>query len=256
MKVTLVPSAVSAPGRLSRQFLTSYVVNGTVAVDAGCLGLYATVRRQARINHVLLSHSHLDHIASLPMFLDNVVALRDEPVQVHANEAVLDALRRDVFNDRLWPDFIRLSVERTPFLNLNLLEPGKPVELDGLRVTPVAVDHSVPTLGFIVEDRGAAVVIPSDTGPTEEIWKRADAIPNLRAVFLEATFPREMAWLADLAKHLTPELFAREMAKLPRDVAWIAVHIHPRFRAQVVRELRALGLPNLGIGRFGRAYQF
>jgi ribonuclease BN (tRNA processing enzyme) len=254
--VTIVPAEVTARGRPARQFLTSYLLNDSVALDAGCLGLYRSPRRQARVNHVLLSHSHLDHLASLPFFLDNVHDARHGPVQVHAGEAVLDCLRRDLFNDRLWPDFIRLSADRRPFLTLNVLEPGKAVELDGLRVTPVPVNHAVPTLGFVVEDGSAAVAFPSDTGPTEEIWRRAGDTPNLKAVFLEATFPDGMGWLADLARHLTPALFAREAAKLGRDVTWIAVHVHPRFRKQVMRELRALGMPNLRAARFGRPYHF
>src|SRR5579871_2430325 len=98
------------------------------------------------------------------MLLDNVYQGGGDCVTVHGSDAVLDCLRRDVFNDRLWPDFIRLSAERPPFLRLERLEPGRPVDLDGLRITPVAVDHVVPTLGFVVEDGSAAVVFPSDTG--------------------------------------------------------------------------------------------
>src|SRR5262249_51364855 len=156
----------------------------------------------------------------------------------------------DVFNDRVWPDFFALSLGKAPFLKLAMLEPGKTVELEKLRITPVPVNHVVPTLGFVIEDNAAAVVVVSDTGPTDEIWKYANATPNLKAVFLEATFPNAMMQLADLSKHLTPVQFAAEIRKLKKPAAVIAVHIKARFRDQVIKELENLGISGLQIGQF------
>ena len=256
MRVTLLPSAAPGPGQPGRQYLTSFLLNETVAVDAGSLGLYRTPDEQARVRHVLLSHSHVDHLASLAVFVDNVYLTGPDCVTIHGSDAVLECLRRDVFNDRLWPDFIRLSVGRPPFLKLERLEPGRPLEVDGLRVTPVPVNHTVPTMGFIVEDRSAALVFSSDTGPTEEIWQRANAAANLKAVFLEATFPEALAEVAAVSAHLTPALFAAEARKVRRPARFVAVHIRARFHAQVVEELRALGLPDLEICEPGKTYEF
>jgi ribonuclease BN (tRNA processing enzyme) len=256
VKVILVPSSVS-PGEASQvQFLTSYLLGDALAIDAGCIGLYRAPREQARIKHVLLTHTHMDHIASLPAFLENVYNLGQECVTIHGSESVLESLRNDLFNDRVWPDFIALSARGVPFLKLATLYPGQPVDLEGLRITPVPVNHVVPTLGFVIEDQNSAIVIPSDTGPTEEIWQRANQAPNLKAVFLETSFPDAMADLADKARHLTPATFAREVQKLHRPVALIAMHIKPLYHAQVVQELQALGLPNLTMARFGEAYEF
>jgi ribonuclease BN (tRNA processing enzyme) len=256
MRVIAVPASV-AQGRGGRfQFLTSFILNRTVAIDAGPLGLYRSPKAQARVKHVFLSHSHIDHVASLPVFLDNVYQGTGDCVTVYGNASVLDSLRRDIFNDRVWPDLLRLSTIRPPYLRLQEIRHGETVEVEGLRLTPVDVNHAVPTCGFIVEDGETTVVFPSDTGPTEAIWERANNTPNVRAVFLEVTFPNAMAWLADIAKHLTPEWFAREAAKLKRPARFIAVHISARFRPQVVAELRALGLPNLELARFGKPYNF
>jgi cAMP phosphodiesterase len=253
VRVTLLPASVPRPGR---QFLTSYLLNDRVAVDAGSVGLFGGAAEQARVRHVLLTHSHLDHLALLPIFLDTVYQGGTDCVTVHGSETVIDCLRRDVFNDRIWPDFIRLSEVRPPFLKLQQLEPGRTVEVEGLHVTPVPVNHPVPTLGFLIEDDTSAVVIPSDTGPTTEIWERANALANLKAVFLEATFPDADAKLAEVAGHLTPATFAAEMRKVRRAARFIAVHINPRSVAKVVAELRALGLPNLEIGQPGKPYTF
>jgi ribonuclease BN (tRNA processing enzyme) len=256
VKVTLVPSSVAIEGRDQCQFLSSYLINDTLAIDAGCLGFYGTPENQARVRHVFLSHSHIDHVASLPVFLENVFDTKLSAVTIHAGKEVIDCLRQDLFNGRLWPDFIALTTESTPFLKLEQIEPGRPVELNGLRVLPVPVDHVVPTLGFIIADDATAVVIASDTGPTEELWKQANREPGLKAVFLEATFPNNMIYLAAVAKHLTPEQFGNEARKLRRPARMIAVHIKPRFHAEVVRELLALNLPNLEIGQFGHSYNF
>jgi ribonuclease BN (tRNA processing enzyme) len=253
MRVTLIPSSVSGE---ATQFLTSFLVNDTLAIDAGSLGLYRTPHEQGRIKHVLLTHTHLDHVATLPLFLDSVYDGSGDCVTVHGNAHVLETLRKDLFTNRLFPDFIHISTIRPPYLKLSELRAGQPLELEGLRITPVEVNHPVPTLGFILQDERATVVIPSDTGPTDEIWQVAGRMPNLKAVFLEMAFPEAMGWLADLAKHLTPSLFAREMQKLPAGVRFLAVHLHPRHRAQVLREMEMLGLANVEPCRPGVVYEF
>jgi ribonuclease BN (tRNA processing enzyme) len=257
VKVFVVPSSVSERSENQHQFLTSYVINDTVAIDAGCLGLNGTAQEQARLKHVLISHTHVDHLGSLPIFVENAYEARTDCVTVYGNESVLKCLHTDIFNDRVWPDFIALSRDaKAPFLRLVQIEAGKAITLSDLRITPVAVNHVVPTLGFIVEDGSAAAVVVSDTGPTENIWQQANETANLKAVFLEATFPNAMSRLADVSKHLTPAQFGVEIQKLKQRAKIIAVHIKARYRDEVVKELLALGHLDLEIGRFGTAYTF
>jgi cAMP phosphodiesterase len=256
VKITLVPSAVSTGGDNSGFFLSTYLIDEVVAIDAGGLGFIDDLSAQQRVEHIFITHSHMDHIASLPIFLDTVFEAGDRCVTVHAGAATLESLRRDVFNDRVWPNFIGMSEKGMPFVKLALLEPGCPVEAAGLRLTPLAVNHVVPTLGFLVESPGVMVAIPSDTGPTESFWREAGASPYLKAVFLEASFPNAMSELAMLSKHLTPAMFAAEVRKLPQPVPIFAVHIKPRFYDQVVAELRSLAIPGLRIGRSGESFEF
>ncbi len=255
MKITLTPSE-AGEARGNHQFLSSCVINDTIALDAGCLGFAHAPARQARVRHVLVSHTHLDHIASLPIFLENVFEAKGEGVTIHASTPVLDCLQRDLFNDRVWPDFIALSRNGMPFLQIAPFEPGQTIELEGLRVTAVELNHVVPTVGYLIADAHSTVAFVSDTAPTEAVWQHANAAANLKAVFLEATFPNALAWLADVSKHLTPALFAREAAKLTRPARLIVVHIKARYRDQVVAELEALNLPGLEIGRFDAPYTF
>lgn len=255
MNVTLIPSAAGVGGAAPHQYLTTYLVNDTVALDAGALGLLHPLDAQRRVRHVVLTHAHIDHVATLPIFLENVYEATGDCVTVHATEPVLDVLQRDIFNDRLWPDFVALSQREAPFLKLSVLRPLQTIDLDGLRLTPVPVNHAVPTVGLIVEDAEAAAVFPSDTGPTDLIWDLANLTGRVRAVFLEATFPESLRGLAEVSRHLTPSRFAAEVNKVRGPVTWYAVHVKPRFYDAVVAELRALGLPGLEVVVPGRVYQ-
>ena len=255
MKITLLPSALGDDVDRSLQYLTSFLIDDALAIDAGSLGFFLTPRDQARIKHVLLSHSHIDHLASLPVFLDNAYN-KTSVVTVHGSEWVLNCLQKDLFNDRIWTDFIRLSKEGENLLKTAVLASLVPATFDGLTITPVPVDHLVPTFGFLVEDATTAIAISSDTGPTEEIWSQANAHPNLKAVFLEVAFPNAMADLAAKAKHHTPQSFGKEMSKLRLPVPVFAYHIKARFHDQIVKELHELGLPNLMVAEAEKPYLF
>lgn len=256
MRVTLLPSSFSDQGRQSGLFLTSYLINDSIAIDAGSLGLLASIDAQAKVRHVLISHSHIDHIATLPIFVDNIHSANRDCVTVYGSKTVLNCLQRNIFNDSIWPDFVNMTPKHGSFLKLSPLEAGVSIDLEGLRITPVSVTHTVPTQGYIIEENSAAVVIASDTGPTAEIWALANRTPNLKAVFLEASFPNSMARIAEISEHLTPALFGKELAKLNQRVRVIAVHMKARFREQIERELRELNLPQIEIVQTGVAYEF
>ena len=252
MRIRLLQSSVT--GHAGRQNATTFLVGDTLAVDAGSLGYWGTVEEQARVRHVLVTHSHADHVASLPVFVENVYGAGDECVTVWGNAAVLESLREDVFNGRLWPDLEALSPPDAPFLRFAELDAEVPVELEGLRITPVPVDHTVPNFGFVIDDGDRAVVIVSDTAPTERIWELANSLPHLAAVFLESSFPNRMRELAEVSKHLTSEQFGEEARKLTRPADLVAVHLKPRYREEIVRELAALGLHRLIVGEPGVDY--
>ena len=254
MKVEFLPSTVGTPA--AKQFGISALVDDTIAIDAGTIGLLWPIDRQMKIKHVFLSHSHLDHVASLPLFLDNIYKPGPDCPSVYACDASEKCLREDIFNDRLWPDFLRLSEEESPFLKLHTLKQEVPVRLPGLTVTPVPLKHVVPTMGFILQDSVSAIAIVSDTGPSERIWELLAAIENLRAVILDCSFPNSHRWLADKSGHLCPELFEKEIHDLPDSVRIIAYHLKPCFFDEIARELKLIPRANLEIGVPGREYNF
>jgi ribonuclease BN (tRNA processing enzyme) len=254
MKIKALGSSVADPAR--RQYVSSYLINDTVAIDAGCIGFWGTPREQEAINHLFLTHSHLDHIASLPIFVENAWTPSDSCPLVYGSGQTLDAVQKHMFNDVIWPDFVSLSRQMPPFLRVQPIENEVTLEANGLRVTPVLVNHLVPTFGYVVSDEKSAVIFGGDSGPTDRIWEVAHRTPNLRAVFLEACFPNSLTGLAEASLHLTPEMFRRESCKMPNDVTVVAVHIKVRYRDEVIRELHSLGLPNLEIGECEKEYGF
>lgn len=233
----------------------SYLINDCVVIDAGAIG-FAPLTVQRAIQHVFLSHVHMDHIASLPMFLDNVYKPGSEAVSLYAGQPTWEALQQHIFNDVVWPDFVRLSSTESSFFHFQPLIPEAAVSAAGLTIVPVPLDHVVSTLGFIIDDGNAAVAIVSDTSPTNRIWEVARTNPHLKAVFLESSFPSSMQWLADKTNHLTATTFAAEVAKTRLSVPFYAMHIKPAFQEIIVGELQRQGLDNVQILEPDRAYDF
>jgi ribonuclease BN (tRNA processing enzyme) len=225
-----------------------FLIDGSVLLDAGTIGTRLTLAEQRRIRFVLLSHLHFDHIKSLPTLVDNLAEEFDEPVIVAATEWVVQGLRDHVFNNKVYPNFFELPNRNRPVLQAHILAPGKPVTLGHLEVTPIVVNHTVPTVGYVVKDRRAALLYSGDTYATEDIWSLGRTIPELKAAFIESSFPNALADLAKQTKHLTPSLLAEEWRKLRNDKMPVyAYHLKPPYHDQIRRELRELHIPGLQV---------
>ena len=256
MRIRLLPSSCTEPGTL--QPLTTLLVNDTLAIDGGSLGLGLGPQEQRRVRSVVVTHSHGDHIASLPVFLAEVYPFLDGPVAVHSIPEVIGALREHVFNDIVSPDFRGIDLPRGGGRGLRYveIEPLVPFEVEGLRATAVEVNHTVRTVGLILEDDRSAVVVTSDTHHTDEIWRLANRLERLKAVFVDVSYPDEMEALAAVSKHLTPRSLTLELGKLKRPAQVLAVHLKPQFHAAVRRQLADLGRSDIEVAEIGREYSF
>ena len=253
MRVELLPS--SQPPS-DQQFLVTYLINDRVAIYAGSIGLLADLKRQEQVEHVFVTHQHIDHIATLPILLENVYEPGPKSIEVLSSKDVLHVLQKDLFNGRIWPDFLAISTPEDPFLITTPLEAGKPVERCGLVVTPVSVSHAVPTLGLVVDDGEAVVAFPSDTGTTEEFWEHLNGLDRLDAVFLEISFPDSLADLAGKSGHHCTKTFVDELQKLKRPVRWIVVHRKPRYAKRIADELAAYNRSDVELIQPGAVYDF
>jgi len=225
-----------------------FLVDDHLLIDAGTAPSVLTLDAQHQIRHVLLSHLHMDHVKELPALVDNLFGLQAFPLKVWSTADILDGLKRHVFNDHVFPDFFALpSIEKPTVLNATL-PLGSPTTISSYRVTPIAVNHTVSTVGFLVEDNHTAFLYSGDTYETEAIWVAASRLPHLEAVFIEASFPNGMSDLAQESKHLTPWLLAQEFKKIGRPNLRVYVyHLKPQYQAQIIPQLVELGIPNLSV---------
>ncbi len=216
-------------------------MNDALCVDAGAVTDALTLEQQERVRAVLLTHSHMDHVAYHPFLVENVFARKRGPLEVLAPDDVLDALRTHLFNDALWPDFSRIEGQAGPSVTFRAVPVGTPFSADGLTATAVKVSHVVPTYGYVLADERSAVVFSGDTGPTEAIWSAARRTPNLKALFVECSFPSDMQPIADVSCHLTPKTLRAEMAKFPGGVPVYLYHMKPPALDRLAAEIAAFG---------------
>lgn len=236
--------------------MTCLLINGRIALDAGSLTQTLPIERQVGVHSILLSHSHIDHTNCLPFFVENVYGKADRPIDLHASATTIYSIRKYLFNNDTWPDFTRLPNHLLPSLRFLELERERPLVVDGVSFTPIAVDHLIPTFGFLIEQDGAAVLWSSDTGPTTRLWEIANATPNLKALCLETSFDNAFQDVADVSLHLTPRTLETELLKLRRRVPVLLHHLKPPCVDRIHAEVRQLRNADVGFLEQGRIYEF
>jgi len=194
---------------------TSFLVDESILIDAGTGVGDLTLAEMVAIDHVFLTHSHLDHIAALPLMIDSVAALRSAPLQVHALPETIVALRTHVFNDVIWPDFSRIPSSAAPFVRFVPLATGEVRQVAGTTLEVLPADHTVPAVGYAVQGERGWWVFSGDTGRNPAFWKRVNALPVAMLVIETAFSNRERA-LAERSKHLSSDSLALELAQFER----------------------------------------
>jgi cAMP phosphodiesterase len=234
--------------------MTSLLVNGTVALDAGWVSGALSLREQVKVKDILISHSHLDHTCTLPFLIDNNFSAPGFALRIYAIPEVIASMKNHLFNNHTWPDFTSLPNDLTPVLKLVEVEPEAPFQVNGITIRAVHVSHIVPTTGFILEDKRGAIAFSSDTGPTERFWEMVNGVKKLRAVITETSFPNELQDLANLSGHLTPQTLHRELGKLERDVPVYLYGGKPKHLAKIKKQVAGLKRKNVRFFVQGRTY--
>jgi ribonuclease BN (tRNA processing enzyme) len=236
---------------------SAFLLDDTVLIDGGTVGGALASIEQLAITHALVSHSHLDHIAGLAYLTETLALCEAEtPVTIASLDPVVAALRTSIFNDIVWPDFTRVPSPQAPVLRFQSLREDVEQQVAGFWVRPVPVTHTVPTSGFVVDDGTSALVYSGDTGPTEALWKAAAEVRGLRAVILECAFPNRLGALAEVARHMTPELIRRELDKMPADVPVLIFHVKPQFYDEIGEELGAVSGARITMVEQDKTYAF
>lgn len=244
-------------GETPRHRTSSFLLNDTVAVDAGAITSSLSLEEQRRIEAVVVSHAHMDHVRDLATIADNRCQQGAPPLEIVGTPATLAALKTHFFNDLLWPDFSKIETPGGKTITYREVRPEQSVRVCGLDVTPVLVDHTIETAGFVIADDERAIAYSGDTGPTERFWQVLAATENLAALLMEVSFPNDLADLAGVSGHHTPASLGDELAKLAdEELPILLYHIKPVFHAKVTRELAKIKGRDLNILELGDQFEF
>ncbi len=217
---------------------TSMLLDNDVLIDAGTGVGDLSLSELSAIDHVFVTHSHLDHVACIPFLVDTLYPMRDRPLTVHATAETIEILRQHLFNWKIWPDFTRIPGESDPYMRYEPLEVGKPVSIGGRTITALPANHTVPAVGFHLDSGRASLVFSGDTTINDALWEAANRIENLRYLIVETAFCNAERELAVLSGHLTPQMLADELQKLKRSPEIYITHLKPSEIDLTMREIR------------------
>ena len=258
VKFQALPTTFSENGAASqRQHLSCFVIDDRVAVDAGSLAMATNDLQKKRIRDVVLTHGHLDHIAGLPLFVDDLFAILEEPISVFALDEVVKVLKQHIFNWDVYPDFTELTNDNGTVLEYCPFEINEKFNVKHLQIKPIEVNHKVPSVGFIITDGKSTIAISGDTASSNNFWKELNKQEKLDAIFVECAFPDYLDELAEASHHLTPKLLKTELKKLKHSETPIyLINLKPMYRKDTISEVSKLKIENLHILEIGKVYEF
>ena len=206
---------------------TALLLDDDILIDAGSGAGELSLDQMARVDHVFLTHSHLDHCGFIPLLADAAAFLRRRPLLVHALPQTISALKKNLLSGELWPDYSVLPTIDNPYIRFVPVVPGEPALLGKRRITPLPARHAVPAVAYQLDSGAGSFVYSGDTTDCEEFWAALNGIGNLRYLMIETTFLNANASGAALSGHMTAALLARGLARLRHPVTLLITHMEP-----------------------------
>lgn len=225
MKVKVLGCSGGIGGKHLRT--TSLRMDNDVLIDAGTGVTDLSLTELSMIDHIFLTHSHLDHIATIPFIVDTVGAMRDKPLTIYGIEETIDTLKKHIFNWSVWPDFATIPTAEKPFMRYQRIKLGQTISFGSRKLTVLPANHTVPAVGYLLDSGRGSLVFTGDTYTNDALWKVVNRIPNLKYLIIETAFCNREKQLAVASKHLCPSLLAEELAKLERSAEIFITHLKP-----------------------------
>ncbi len=216
---------------------TSFLIDHDVLIDAGTGLGELSLAEMCLIDHIFITHSHLDHIACLPLLVDSVGFIRENPLTIHATAETLAILQTHIFNWEIWPDFATIPSLSHPVMRYDEIKLGVATDIGGRQLTPLPVNHVVPAIGFHINSGNSSLVFSGDTTTCDAFWHEVNKISDLRYLILETAFSNAEKQLAVLSKHLCPSLLTEELAKLKLNPEVFITHLKPGEVELTMREI-------------------
>lgn len=242
MRLRILGCSGSIGGQQHRT--TSFLVDQDILIDAGTGVGELSLSELALIDHVFVTHSHLDHVDSIAFILDSVGALRPRPLTVHATAATIEILKKNLFNWDIWPDFTVIPTPQEPFMRYQEIAVGNVIDIGGGRsITALPANHTVPAVGYWLDSGKGSLVFSGDTGPNDALWEIVNRVENLKYLIIETAFSDKDRRLAELALHLCPSMLGEELVKLKRPAEVYITHLKPSEIELTMQEIEELSTP-------------
>ena len=221
---------------------TSFLLGQNFLLDAGAVTTVLSLKEQLKIDYILITHAHLDHVRDIMFLADNICYQRKKkPLVVISTKGIVETIHRHLFNDVIWPDFSKIPSVKAPLVKFQAIVPGKKQTIGDLQITTIDLNHVVETVGYLIESKGKAVMFLGDTGPTREAWQIAQKTKGLQAIFIETSLPDSMKNVADITGHLTPFSLQVELKKLKgRKPDIYLYHMKPSYNEVIRKEVAAI----------------
>lgn len=233
MELTVLGCSGGVGGNLRT---TTLLVDNDILIDAGTGVSDLRLDAMENIRHIFLTHSHLDHITSIPFLVDSIFDRIREPIQIHGRGETIEALRQHIFNNIIWPDFSRLPSADNPVMKFHVMKPGETLELAGRSIEMIEVNHIVPGVGYRVQSATGAFAFSGDTSTNDSFWKALNQHPKLDLLIVEAAFPNKDITLCHLSGHYCAELLGPDLAKLNHAAKVYISHNKPGAEGKIFAE--------------------
>jgi len=217
---------------------TSYLINDFLLIDAGAVTVSLDDERLSKIKHILVTHSHLDHIKDLVFIVDELVMMGKFNIDLISVKQILSIISDNLFNNRLWPDFTVIPSEQNAIIKLREIEIEKYTEINGITVKPVLMTHTVYTVGYVIKEGNRGFMFTSDTGPTQRFWEVARQEEGIEFIIADVSFPNRMESLAKVSGHMTLSMLIDHLDRYGLGKMPIYInHIKPIFIEEILGEL-------------------
>lgn len=218
---------------------TSLLVDDDILIDGGTGLSELSLNEMSRLRHIFVTHSHLDHIAGIPMLLDSVFDLLEKPLVLHARAETIQVLREHIFNWQIWPDFSCLPSKENPVLQFDVMQPGERIKVGNRSVEMIAVNHAVPAAGYRVQNGVGSFAFSGDTTSNDGFWDALNQHESLDLLIVESAFPDEEVDLSHKARHYCPQLLASDLKKLRHRPRLFLTHLKPGSEEAIVDQCRS-----------------
>ncbi|WP_334188849.1 3',5'-cyclic-nucleotide phosphodiesterase [Noviherbaspirillum sp.] len=225
-----------------QRFTTCLWLDNDILLDAGTGITNLDIERLVGIDHIFITHAHLDHVAGLALLVDAVRGKRVGPVTVHASEDVISGLRKHLFNWVLWPDFSTIPSADDPVLQWAPFKPGATIEIKGRHITSYPVNHTRGSVAYHAHNGTAGVLFSGDMSSTPALWNALAGDSRLRKVIVDCSFPNAECELADKSMHFCPQSLIADIHAMSHSIEFLIYHLKPGQENQIMEELQAAGV--------------